>query len=112
MTIEEKQYGSVAVLSLRGDFWRGTAWDVHQKVKSLIENNTKHVVLDFSLIDRINSQGIGAVVASLKVIRDTGGDLRIACANQHIKDTFRVVNLFTILEECDTIEQAIEKFGI
>ena len=112
MTIEvENQDGSdPVILTIKGDFWGGNEWAVHEKIKELIDEEKTRVVLDLSRVKRVNSTGIGALVASLTTLRNAGGDLKLAGANRNISDHLGLLNLYTVLEQFETPEQAVESF--
>ena len=110
MNMEEKMVGTVAVLSLSGDMWIG-GWEVHDRVKRLAEQGTTHVVIDFTHMRLINSIGIGVLVASLKSLRDAGGDLYLSGANENIRNVLHIVNLFTLLKIFDTPAEAVSAFA-
>lgn len=110
MNMDEKTLGDVAVLSLSGDMWIG-GWDVHERVKHLVEMGTTKVVIDFAHMRLINSIGIGVLVASLKSLRDAGGDLYLSGANENIRNVLHIVNLFTLLKVFDTSAEAVAAFA-
>jgi len=110
MTIDEQIIDSIAILTVKGDFWAGSSWDLHTKVKNCIEGGTARVVLDFSHIKRINSMGIGVIVACLKSLLDEEGGMIISGANTTVHRVLQLVNLYTYLETTDTVHEAVEKF--
>ncbi len=110
MHIDEQRSGTISTLSLKGDFWKTTGWELYEHVKRVIEDGIVNVVVDFSRINRINSQGIGVLVSCLKTLRDANGNMKLACASNDIKKAFGIVNLFTFLEVFDTVDEAIKSF--
>jgi anti-sigma B factor antagonist len=109
MNIDEKQSGSVCILTPRGDIWFSGGWSLHDKVKDVVERDLFKVVIDFSHIDRINSMGVGMLVSCLKTLRDKEGDLVIACANQKIQDVLKIVNLYTVLRLVASVDEAVKE---
>jgi anti-sigma B factor antagonist len=111
MTIEEKIVDSVSILIPRGDdVWFSGGWGLHEKVKELVDMDKLQIVIDLSHIERINSIGLGMLVACLKTIRDKDGDLRLAGPNPSVKNVLGIVNLYTLLNIHDTPEEAVAGF--
>jgi anti-sigma B factor antagonist len=113
MHIDEEQRSDqgVTVLHVKGDMWGGDEWSLHKKVEELIENEQKKIVVDLSKVDRINSQGIGVLVACLNVLREAEGDMKIAGANQNISGHLDLLKLYTVLESFPTADDAVASFG-
>jgi anti-sigma B factor antagonist len=111
MNIEEKQIGSVCVLVPRGDVWYSGGWSLHEKVKDLADADCVKVVVDMAHIERINSMGLGMLVACVKTLRDKEGDLRIAHAQAKVTEMLKLVNLYDILSLHDSTEDAVAAFG-
>jgi anti-sigma B factor antagonist len=112
MTIEvENQDGSdLAILTIKGEFWGGNEWAVHEKIKELIDEEKTRIVLDMSRVKRVNSTGIGALVASLTTLRGAGGDMKLAGANRNIADHLGLLNLYTVIEMFETPEEAVASY--
>ena len=107
MNVKENISGTTAVLTLVGDFWKSGDWALYEKVKTLIDGGLRHIVVDFSDINRINSIAIGVLVASLKTLREVGGDLAVSGANNDVQSVLKIVNLYAVIPICDTVDEAL-----
>lgn len=112
MIIEEveNEGTGVTVLAIKGDFWGGGEWELHERVKNLIELEKSNVVIDLSKIARVNSQGIGILVSCLTSLRNVGGNMKIAGANSNISSHLELLNLYTVVESYPSAESAVESF--
>lgn len=111
MSIQEKQIGSVTVVTVRGNLMGGKGTQaVHEKIKGHIEDGSKMIVVDLSRIKWLNSQGLGMLMACLTTIRNNGGDLKIAGAAERVQNVFMVTKLVRVFETYDTVREAIESF--
>ncbi len=111
MSIQEKQIGSVTVVTVRGNLMGGKGTEtVHNKIKEHIEAGCKMIVVDLSKIKWMNSQGLGMLMASLTTIRNNGGDLKIAGAAERVQNVFMVTKLVRVFETYDTVKEAVESF--
>ncbi len=109
ITEEKRNDGSIAILKIEGEFWENE-WALHEKVKSLLEEKVVNIIVDFTHSSRINSQGIGVLVSSLTSVRDAGGNLKIAGANEKIVTVLNLLNLYTVIESFDTADEAVASF--
>ncbi len=110
MKISERIEDRIVVLHLSGDFWSTGDWQLYDHIKEKVEDGFNQFILDFTMIQRINSMGIGVMVASMKAAQDKGGGLKLVGVVQNVKDVLQVVNLYTIIEFYDTVEDAIHSF--
>ena len=108
---EQRNDQGVTVLHVMGDMWGGEEWNLHKKVEELIESEQRMIVVDLTKVARINSQGIGVLVACLNALREAGGDLKIAGANQNISSHLDLLKLYTILESFPTADAAVASFA-
>ena len=81
-----------------------------QQVLEVIERHGHHVLLDFSRVDFIDSSGLGAVVASMKLL---GGErpLQLAGLTPAVEKVFRLTRMdsvFVIHPDGVTARQALQ----
>ncbi|RLE15844.1 MAG: anti-sigma factor antagonist [Acidobacteria bacterium] len=111
MAVKEKIVGDVAVLTVSGKLWGGPETrEVHEKVKSVIKDGLKKVVMDLSKVKWLNSQGLGMLMACLTSLRNAGGDLKIAGATEKVKSLLMITKLITIFETLETADRAVATF--
>ncbi len=88
----------VAVLKVKVDMWGGNHWELLEDVRKQVESDATRIVLDFSLVKRINSTGVSVVAACLKAARDAGGDLKLCSLNDAVVQVFTISGMQRILE--------------
>ncbi|MDZ7659676.1 STAS domain-containing protein [Fodinibius sp.] len=76
----------------------------------LIDQDKKEVVADLSNVKFMNSSGLGILIGGLTTMRNAGGDLRIAGANQRIESLLMVTKLITVFNSYRMVEKAVESF--
>ena len=108
MTIDEKIYDRYTVLTPRSDFWSTGGWELYDKVKDALLKELRYVIVNMSQIERINSLGIGVLVACLKSLRDKNGDLKIVSPNTQVISVLQIVNLYTLMNIYPTLEEAVD----
>jgi len=111
MKIDLTHFGKVCVLRPRGQMvhplGEGTLREV---IREQLEGGSKFFVLNMAAVPYIDSAGVGELVASLKRVRESGGDLAFAAVSQRVSDTFMLLGLVEILDLHGTEEEAIASF--
>lgn len=72
-----------------------------------IEDGPKHIVLDLSQIDFVDSSGLGALVQLVKKAQTEQGTLQIV-TNARVTQTVKLVRLEKFLSLQNSVEEAIE----
>lgn len=96
----------VLVIAPAGRLNMVAAPTLRHKLHALVEAGHKHVVVDLSRTDMIDSSGLGALVSGLKAARQAGGDLRIAAPNSQVTKVLELTNLNRVLAVHPTAECA------
>lgn len=94
---------------------RLTLTDGHTKLRDLIHvfnsYGAKKFILNFARLEFIDSYGIGELVQSYSVVRQTGGKMKLAGANQKVLDVLRISRLNTLFEIYSAEGAALQAFG-
>jgi anti-sigma B factor antagonist len=67
--------GTWSVLSVSGELDLATAPGLRERVRETTPAGPQKVALDLTGVGFVDSSGLGAIVASLKHVRELGGDL-------------------------------------
>jgi anti-sigma B factor antagonist len=111
MAIKETEHGDVTLLTLSGKMMHGeTSSEIHPYVKDLIEQGKKKVVVDMGKIKWFGSTGLGALLASYTSIKNADGELKIARPTRKISSVFYQMELNSVFDSYDSVEEAIESF--
>ncbi len=111
MQIKEQMQGDVAVLELKGKLMGGPETTaIHNKVKELVGNGVKKIVVDLGKVKWMNSSGLGALMGSLTTTKNAGGELKLARVTEKVKSLFMITKLITIFETYESVEEAVASF--
>ena len=77
-------------------------------VGNYIEKGPKHIILDLSQIDFVDSSGLGALVKLGKKAEQGDGTLQVV-SNPRVTQTVKLVRLEKFLSLQPSVEDAIEK---
>lgn len=76
-------------------------------MQKCIEDGPKHVILDLSKIDFVDSSGLGALVQAAKAAQSAEGTLQIV-TNPRVTQTVKLVRLEKFLALQESVDIAIE----
>jgi len=111
MKITVEQMGKVTVIRPHGAIRVSEGDEALKKVvQEQLDQQRKLLVLDLQSVSFLDSAGLGELVASLKRVREAGGDLKIARVNQRVSDALHVTQLTRVLDVFKDISEAIASF--
>jgi anti-sigma B factor antagonist len=77
LSMELRRMGEWTVVSVEGELDLYTAPQLRDAVMDAVEDGSERVVLDLTKVPFMDSSGLGVVVACLKRLRESGGDLAL-----------------------------------
>ena len=103
---------NVVILSIRGTVKSASELaQFREKVKQLIESGLTSVVVDFSRMRWFGSAMLGVLIASLTLLRNAGGDLRLTGITKQIEKILTVTHLTRIFRTLESVDQAVESYS-
>lgn len=111
MKLSTKESTGIIILALEGSVLGGPdATALNDVLHKLVEKKKKHVLLDLSGVQTMNSSGLSMLIGALTTMRNAGGDLKIAAASKKIETLLVITKLTTVFELYPTVKKAIESF--
>ncbi|RMH68236.1 MAG: anti-sigma factor antagonist [Gemmatimonadetes bacterium] len=112
MKINTRYAHGVIVVELKGELVGGPdAVKLQDKIKELIAEGQRKVLIDLGGVPRINSSGLGSLISCLTSMRNAGGELKLLNATKRIEHLLTVTQLITVFENFTNEEDAIKSFG-
>ena len=109
--IKQRQVGKVTVLEVKGRMVLGEASDTFNKtLQDLIAEGRVNLLLDFSQVGALDSQGIAALVRATVSARKRGGRLLLLKPSPRVLNVLEVTRLITLLEAFDDEAKALARF--
>jgi anti-sigma B factor antagonist len=96
-----------AVLRVRGEVDVYSAPQLRERVIQLVADGIHHVIADLREVDFLDSTGLGALVGSLKRLRDHDGSLTLVTSAGRIPHLFRLTGLVRVFVLCQSVPEAI-----
>jgi anti-sigma B factor antagonist len=96
-----------AVLRVRGEIDIYTAPQLREYVVKLAAEGARYIVADLREVDFLDSTGLGALVGSLKRLREQDGSLALVAVADRILTIFRLTGLGRVFTLCPSVPDAI-----
>ncbi|MBM6405291.1 STAS domain-containing protein [Phycicoccus sp. CSK15P-2] len=106
MEIHTEPVTGYTVLACAGRLTMQYASRLREAVDAAVGSGTPNVVVDLSGTSFVDSSGLGALVAGLRVARTAGGDLRIAAPTEQVSSVLSLTNLDRVLTPHPSVEEA------
>jgi anti-sigma B factor antagonist len=108
LKITNREMDDVVVLALDGRIVLGEETvALREKVKGLLGEGKKKLVLDLKNVTMIDSSGLGALVAAHSSARAAGATLRLCNLGSRTNELLQVTRLLTVFEVSDSEAEAV-----
>lgn len=112
MKLSTKEMHGVMVLKIEGSMLGGPeASELNGALHKLIEGKKKKIVVDLSDVALMNSSGLGMLIGGVTTMRNAGGDLKLANANEKVVQVFKITRVHNVIEMFDNVKSAIESYA-
>ena len=112
MPIQERQAGSVTVLELSSQVTMGAgSQELEKKLQSLISAGHLAVLVDCRQVEKIDSQGINALVQGFLSLQKRGGKLKLLKLPGKMREVLRLTRVLQFIESFEDEEVALRSFS-
>lgn len=112
VNITNREIDGVSVVALDGRIVLGEESNsLRERVKSLIAEGKKKIVLNMADVKYIDSAGLGILVAAHVSAKTQGAALHISNLGNKFHDVLQLTRLLTVFSVYDTEAEAIRSFG-
>jgi anti-anti-sigma factor len=107
LEIECEERGDVCIFHLGGvmNHPLGSRYFKQQLLLAIARHNK--ILLDFEELTFFDSLSVSVVLGMNKLVKDTGGSIRLCNANYIVRDLFETLNIHQVLPTFDTIDEAL-----
>ena len=86
--------------------------DLKNEIIRVLDNSSPKVILDLTGVQYIDSTGFGCFLSVYKTARNNFGSVKFACPEPAIVVLFRTLNLNTVFEIFEDLEDCIRSFRV
>ena len=79
-------------------------------IADAVKNGPSRLVIDMEGVSFVDSSGLGSVIAGLKLVRTSQGDLRLAAPNQQVRVVLELTTLDRVFPYYASVEEALADF--
>jgi anti-sigma B factor antagonist len=95
------------VIAVSGEIDVYTAPKLREKLISLAESGSSHLIVDMEGVEFLDSTGLGVLVGGLKRVRANEGWIDLVCTQGRILRIFRITGLNKVFNIYETVSDAI-----
>jgi anti-sigma B factor antagonist len=99
----------VALLAEQQD--KGGDVALRDKVRSLLHQGRRHLLIDLAQVSYVDSARLGELVSSYVTAKNAGGSLKLVNVTKRLKDLLTITKLVTVFETHDTEAAALASFS-
>jgi anti-sigma B factor antagonist len=111
MQIHEREVGDVTMVDITGNLVASSdELTLKDKIRSLIQQGRKKIVIDLGNVPYMDSSGLGELVHVFATTKNAGGTLKLARVTTRLKDLLTITKLLTVFDSYDDEASAIESF--
>jgi anti-sigma B factor antagonist len=112
LQITERTMDGVAVLALDGRITLGDETNqLREKVKSLLDEGRKKILLNLDNVTLIDSTGLGTLVSIHHSAAAKGASVRLCKLGSKFQEVLQVTKLLTVFDVSDTEADGIKSFA-
>ena len=111
LQIVEKESSGVMVLALSGRITLGEESNqLRTKIKDILAQGKKRLVLDLGNVSYIDSAGLGTLVAGYTSSQSQGANMKLANLTKRFREQLNITKLVTVFDVYDSVEAAVKSF--
>lgn len=112
MRVDAREAGEVIIVDLKGRLVSGTGDEVLRKViNRVLADRWGKIVLNLSEVTRIDSAGIGELVASIKLAKRFDSTVKLLNVHGQVRDILELCQILPLLEVYESEEEALQAFA-
>lgn len=113
MNISQRNVQGVCVLDIDGPITLGPEGSerLGEKVRSVLQEGERKVVLNLGSVAYIDSAGLGELVNAFTTVKKQGGALKLFGVTKKLQDLLVITKLSTVFDSYDSEAAAIQSFA-
>lgn len=103
---------TICVMHIEGEVDVYTAPQLKQDIVEIAERGVKHLIINLSKVEYLDSTGLGVLIGGLKRLREGEGNLVLVGPGMRILRIFEITGLDKIFDIYETEDEAAAKEGV
>jgi anti-sigma B factor antagonist len=111
MKIDTRTVGDVQILDCSGKITLGEGtMAIRNKVREVLKEGGKKIILNLSDVNYIDSSGIGELVSTFTTVTNAGGQLKLLNLTKKIQELLAITKLLTVFSVYQSEQEAVASF--
>jgi anti-sigma B factor antagonist len=112
MHISQRTTGDVVIVEVSGKITLGEGGDtvLKDKMRSLVQQGHRKVLLNLGDVSYVDSAGLGEIVQAYATVNKNGGTLKLLNVTKRLKDLLSITKLLTVFDTFDNEAEAVRSF--
>jgi anti-sigma B factor antagonist len=113
MDISDRKNGDVVIVEVSGKITLGEGGDaaLKEKMRSLVQQGHKKLLLNLGQVSYVDSAGLGEIVQAYATVNKNGGTLKLLNVTKRIRDLLAITKLLTVFDTFDNEAEAVRSFS-
>jgi anti-sigma B factor antagonist len=111
LEVELKQIDGTTILQAAGEIDVYTAPQFKEAISSIIASGQKHLIIDMTSVNYMDSSGFGALLSATRKLRPEGGTINLVKVTAAIDRILNITRLNTVFATHDSIDEALKAVG-
>ncbi len=112
MTIDTRSVNGVTILDVHGNVTIGEgSREVREKIRELLENGNKNILMNLGDVSSVDSAGIGELVSSYTTVTNQGAQFKLLHLTKKIRELLAITKLLTVFDSFDDETAAVGSFS-
>jgi anti-sigma B factor antagonist len=113
MQLSERTVGDIVIVSVTGDITQHRGGDIQlkDKVRSLIQQDRRKLVIDLGRVSYVDSAGLGELVHAYATTKNAGGSLKLLNVTRRLRDLLAITKLVTVFDTFEDEAAALASFA-
>jgi anti-sigma B factor antagonist len=113
LQLSERTVGDVVIIDVSGKITLTDGGDamLKDKVRSLVHQGHKKMILNLGDVSYVDSAGLGELLQAYATVSKNGGALKLLKMTKRIKDLLAITKLLTVFETFDSEAEAVTSFS-
>ena len=109
--IDFQMKDDILIVGIAGDLDHHQATRIREEIdKTLDTFICKNLIFDFTMLEFMDSSGIGVVMGRYNKIKDKGGRVVIAGGSKYVHMILEMAGIFTIIDKFENILLALQSY--
>ena len=100
----------IVIVELGGYVDQTNCNQVQKVISDIVKDDKLNIVFDLSDLIYMSSAGWGIFIGEIKMVRDSGGDIKLTSMSPEVYDVFQMLEFYHIIEDYPTVQEAVESY--